>query len=84
MKPKYNKNSVIERIEIKELLIIKYGSKCSQLNGHGCGKLFHSFDLTIDHIKPINRKGSDNFENLQLLCNECHYTKTYLENIGVK
>lgn len=36
--------------------------------------------LTLDHITPLCRGGSNNKKNLQILCFECHEKKTFLEN----
>ena len=36
--------------------------------------------VEIDHIQPTEAGGSDRSENLQLLCSECHATKTAREN----
>lgn len=32
--------------------------------------------VEVDHIVPISRGGSDELENLQALCIECHRAKT--------
>jgi 5-methylcytosine-specific restriction endonuclease McrA len=39
--------------------------------------LVGSFD--VDHINPRSRGGSDDLDNLQLLCISCHRKKTALE-----
>ena len=43
------------------------GYRCKQ-----CGTNKH---LTVDHINPISRGGSDDFDNLQTLCRSCNSRK---------
>lgn len=49
--------------------------------GLRCGKCKREFtgvfdkSLTIDHIRPIDRNGSDERDNLQLLCGRCNVQK---------
>ena len=33
-------------------------------------------DLELDHVKPLSLGGSDELENLQLLCRVCHKEKS--------
>ena len=42
---------------------------------NGCQHLFHFRNLTVDHIKPQSKGGTDHIENLQLLCAACNSTK---------
>ena len=42
---------------------------------NGCQCLFHYRNLTVDHITPQSRGGTDRIENLQLLCAACNSTK---------
>ena len=50
-----------------EKLLSKYNFKCVY-----CGK---TRNLTIDHIRPVSRGGSDKFSNLQILCKQCNSKK---------
>ncbi|QWV98957.1 HNH endonuclease [Geomonas nitrogeniifigens] len=52
--------------EIKDRLIKKYGNKCS-----GCGA--EGVNLEVCHIVPQIHGGSDDEDNLTLLCSLCHY-----------
>lgn len=51
-----------------------YGSQ----EGHcaGCRVLFPFRNLTVDHVVPVSRGGSDHITNLQLLCGSCNSTKS--------
>ncbi len=50
-----------------ELLKSKYNNRCVN-----CGK---KGKLTIDHIIPLSRGGSDLIENIQPLCKKCNFIK---------
>ena len=41
----------------------------------GCNYYFPFRNMTIDHIRPKSKGGTDHKENLQLLCNACNSTK---------
>lgn len=48
------------------------GGKCQ-----GCGvKLRPGMDYDIDHIIPLSSGGTDDEDNLQMLCEGCHEIKT--------
>lgn len=51
----------------KEMLIKRGYSCCKE-----CGAVSN---LHVDHIIPISRGGTDEIDNLQLLCHECHMEK---------
>ena len=42
---------------------------------NGCKTLFPYRNLTIDHIVPRSKGGTDHIDNLQLLCGACNSTK---------
>ena len=44
-----------------------------------CREGFHEKDLEVDHIVPLELGGPDKDDNLQVLCIDCHRTKTYAE-----
>lgn len=83
--------------QTKQAILIRQGGLCGKAStGHGCGQKLHIsradgepkpiFD--IDHIVPLSdmrwRYGGDcnNFENLQLLCPNCHAIKTRYTDRG--
>ena len=43
-----------------------------------CGYVFRDLNFEVDHDVPISRGGSDNIENLQLLCHKCNKGKDAL------
>ena len=55
----------------KHALFGQQEGKCN-----GCLLMFPFRNMTIDHITPQSRGGSDHVENLQLLCNACNSTKS--------
>ena len=54
----------------KKILYGEQGGYCN-----GCGEHFNPRNLTIDHIIPQSRGGTDHLSNLQLLCNACNSKK---------
>lgn len=42
---------------------------------NGCKEKFPERNFTVDHIVPLKEGGSDNIENLQLLCSACNSIK---------
>lgn len=62
--PKYNS------VQNKKALYGEQGGYC-----FGCKKHFETQNLTIDHIIPRAKGGTDHISNLQLLCGHCNSTK---------
>lgn len=58
----------------------------SKQNGicNRCKCKLEEYQYCLDHIKPIFDNGSDEDENLQILCLECHLEKNKEENYGKK
>ena len=52
------------------ILYRRQGGYCA-----GCDHLFQSRNLTIDHVVPSSKGGSDDISNLQLLCHACNQLK---------
>ena len=44
-----------------------------------CCKEIPLKNANIDHIKPLSAGGSNELDNLQILCKDCHFEKTHLE-----
>ena len=60
----------LPRRQIKHIL---YGQQDGRCNG--CGSIFDFRDLYFDHILPVVAGGTDELENLQLLCSHCNQIK---------
>lgn len=56
------------RTKILETLLEQNGYTCSICGGH-----LDKHNCVIDHIYPVSLGGTDNIDNLQLVCNECNY-----------
>ena len=63
-------DKVMEVLSYKHTLFGLQEGKCN-----GCEMLFPFRNMTIDHIIPRSRGGSDAPDNLQLLCGACNSTK---------
>lgn len=68
----YGKNG--KRASALRKLIILYGRNC---------KICNDFmeKPTIDHITPLSEGGQHIISNMQLLCESCHRTKDYDNNV---
>ena len=67
----YNNTGFGKNTVIKNLLIEKRGPYCEK-----CGE---GIELQVDHIVPISRGGTNDLENLQLLCYKCHQERHHYE-----
>lgn len=56
---------------------------CDTRNGDGCGQIFLSCELTVDHIIPKTLGGNGDIVNKQLLCAICHFNKTEWYNVDI-
>ncbi|GEM_PF-480050 len=63
MTPKQKRNK-------KKRLIAKYGYHCCW-----CGNRFPSEELTLEHLQPSSRGGSNSLENLRLACFSCNNSR---------
>ena len=65
----------VERVRFDKpfrLKLFNKQGKCCQL----CKSKLEINYVQIDHIKALANGGTNDIENLQILCKECHYTKT--------
>ena len=46
-----------------------------------CKKHYSPIIMDIDHKKPLSEGGSDRYSNLQLLCKNCHGSKTHSDSV---
>ncbi|MGB6294665.1 MAG: HNH endonuclease [Rivularia sp. (in: cyanobacteria)] len=54
----------------------KYVFERNKYQCQSCGKQYGETSLTIDHIIPLARGGSNDISNLQTLCFTCNRKKT--------
>ena len=60
--------SIMKNVKnIQTMLLKRDGAQCSI-----CGKRLTDDNMCIDHIFPRGLGGSDNLDNLRLLCRECN------------
>ena len=64
-----HKKNTRKRIN-QTILYQRQGGYCA-----GCDHFFQSRNLTIDHIVPRSKGGSDDISNFQLLCHACNQLK---------
>ncbi|BAY83208.1 HNH endonuclease [Calothrix parasitica NIES-267] len=54
----------------------KYVFERNKYQCQNCGKRYEETSLTIDHIIPLSRGGSNDISNLQTLCFSCNCKKS--------
>jgi hypothetical protein len=59
--------SLKQNVKIFHKLIRKYKFKCVNCQTKE--------ELTVDHIRPVSKGGTDDFSNLQILCKKCNSKK---------
>ena len=58
---------------MRERVHAKYGGYCAY-----CGCLLEYKDMQVDHLHPVHKGGSNDFENLMPACRSCnHYKETF-------
>ena len=57
-------------LKVRETILARDGKKCLC-----CGDIDHGYNLIIDHIVPIIKGGTSDFDNLQTLCRNCDAAK---------
>ncbi|MDJ0553622.1 MAG: HNH endonuclease [Microcoleaceae cyanobacterium MO_207.B10] len=65
------------RIKIP-LSVKKYVFERDLYHCQSCGQTSKEIELTIDHIIPLARSGSNEISNLQTLCRSCNQKKKHL------
>ncbi len=71
-KPRQRVISYLGKAEIGKLDISKINMNCCEI----CGSIEN---LTIDHIIPLSKKGTNENSNLRCLCLKCNQKKRNLE-----
>ncbi len=76
-----HRDDIPKRTDIKQVLKYNHVKNKTKLYGEqrgqckGCDKHFQHQNLTVDHITPKSKGGTDHLENLQLLCGHCNSLK---------
>ena len=72
-----SESMALSQVELRQYKTYKhtlFGLQEGKCNG--CEVLFPFRNMTIDHIRPRSRGGTDDPDNLQLLCGACNSTKS--------
>lgn len=63
--------------KIRHIVLQKFSYRCVE-----CGATKDETSLHIDHIKPISKGGTNDLDNLQVLCKKCNLSKHTDEWVG--
>lgn len=66
-----NTNTRVKFTKQERMNILNHQKMCQM-----CGKELKYNEMEIDHISPLSSGGSNDIDNLQVLCKGCHFTKT--------
>lgn len=71
------KDSVVDAEHRRRRAHTSYHRRAELLerDGHRCQECAATNDLTIDHIMPITKGGTDELDNLRILCRPCNSRK---------
>ncbi len=59
-------------------------NRVKKRDGYKCVKCSSTYRISVDHILPRIKGGSNEDDNLQSLCHDCHRIKTKNENRKLK
>ena len=82
----HRRNDIPKRTDVGELPPYKthrhtlYGKQ--EGDGAGCKHHFPFRNLTVDHVVPKSRGGTDQLDNLQLLCGACNSMKGTIDQVA--
>ena len=74
-KIKQNQLPRISKEEEREILVELYGEQQGRCYEPSCRSFFQLWQATIDHVVPISKGGTNDKENLVLLCAHCNSVK---------
>lgn len=67
-----------EWFRIRQSVMVRDGMMCQMCQKNCMGK----YNAHVDHIKPLVEGGTDDMENLRLLCQRCHNARTATDSRG--
>ena len=72
----YNGRKIFKKLCARCTKFPNLKEKANQKHCSICHKEYHFSQLDVDHIKSAKR--NDNYENLQVICSNCHRLNTYM------